>query len=247
MGSYLKYPGLIFLWMVALMSGSFSIFRELYGIYSGTVPQRTVFWSCAQIAFIISACALWAIEHREKLELLKQLDNANPKFTLLLESIIWIYDPSLDTTVFVLAGGMRNAGAASAAFNWHATYSLNDASEEMTPFYVRSEWSIPVGPDLLTLTNAELLMSKLMTKLEKGDARFGRLIFTVPGNRTAQVQSAQYKITVTCRDIENREILAVFVPSGKPLVGTRMFPGERLQEAVRQVEASKTPELSRTA
>jgi hypothetical protein len=64
MGSYLRYPVLVLLWMVALMSGVLSIARELYGMYSGQLPPRSLFWSCAWIAFVVSAAILWVIEHR---------------------------------------------------------------------------------------------------------------------------------------------------------------------------------------
>lgn len=50
------------------MSGSLSIFRELYGLYHGTVPPPSLFWSCARIAFFVSAAILWGIEHRKRID-----------------------------------------------------------------------------------------------------------------------------------------------------------------------------------
>jgi hypothetical protein len=63
--TYLKYPLLIVVWMIALMSGILSIAREVYGLYSGTLPARSLFWSCVWIAFVVSAAILWAIEHKQ--------------------------------------------------------------------------------------------------------------------------------------------------------------------------------------
>src|SRR6266404_5809566 len=64
---YLKPLFKIFVWMVALMSGSFSIIRELYGIYVGIIPPRSLFWSFVIVAFVFSAGTLWVIEHRARM------------------------------------------------------------------------------------------------------------------------------------------------------------------------------------
>jgi hypothetical protein len=54
--------------MTALMSGALSVFREVYGLYSGVVPARSLFWSCMYLAFVISATVLWMLEHKALLE-----------------------------------------------------------------------------------------------------------------------------------------------------------------------------------
>jgi hypothetical protein len=70
-----RYLGHLLLWVVVLMSGSFALFRELYGMYSGVVPARSLFWSCTVIAFIVGSAILWTIEHREKLAISTELAN----------------------------------------------------------------------------------------------------------------------------------------------------------------------------
>jgi hypothetical protein len=62
--SYLRFPALVSVWMVALMSGILSLYRELYGLYVGTLPPRSVFWSSFYFAFVISAAVLWGLEHK---------------------------------------------------------------------------------------------------------------------------------------------------------------------------------------
>lgn len=89
MYSYLKYPLLVVLWMVALMSGALSIFREVYGLYSGVIPARSLFWSCAWVAFVFSAAISWVIEHKEKLEAEKRADTGRPRLTLKLDQGCW--------------------------------------------------------------------------------------------------------------------------------------------------------------
>jgi hypothetical protein len=74
--SYLRYPFLILLWVIVLMSGVLSIGRELYGIYVGQVPPRSMFWSSSWVAFVISAAILWVIEHRSVSQLKADLASA---------------------------------------------------------------------------------------------------------------------------------------------------------------------------
>ncbi len=66
--TYLRFPLAIALWMVYLISGVLSIAREVYGMYSGSVPPRSVFWSSTWIAFAMSTIILWVIEHKKFLE-----------------------------------------------------------------------------------------------------------------------------------------------------------------------------------
>jgi hypothetical protein len=62
MRDLLWYGVQILLWVVALMSGIFSLGRELLLIYRGKKTQpRTLFWNCTIIAFVISSTALWGL------------------------------------------------------------------------------------------------------------------------------------------------------------------------------------------
>ena len=66
MSGYLQYLLSMLLWGVALMSGILSIVREVLSIFfPKIVPQRSLFWNCVFIAFIISAAILWFIEHQK--------------------------------------------------------------------------------------------------------------------------------------------------------------------------------------
>jgi hypothetical protein len=70
MRSIVEYIAKFLLWAIALMSGSFSIYRELYGLIvtAQATPNQyqplTVFERCAVIAFILSAAILWYQERR---------------------------------------------------------------------------------------------------------------------------------------------------------------------------------------
>jgi len=61
--------------VVALMSGIFSLCRELYGIYGGHILPKTLFWSFVWIAFIVSSTIAWFQEHAKVVRL-----ESNAKF-----------------------------------------------------------------------------------------------------------------------------------------------------------------------
>jgi hypothetical protein len=51
---------------VALMSGTLSIIREFLVLHhADKIPQKSVFWSCVRIAFVLSASLTWYGEHRD--------------------------------------------------------------------------------------------------------------------------------------------------------------------------------------
>ena len=231
--SYFRYPIYTILWVVALMSGVFSLFREMYGLYSGTLPARSVFWSCTQIAFVASAAILWIIEHRERLELEAKLTDQKPRLVLNIETAIWAYDKENDQTVFVLASYIVNKGGPTIASGWRAQYQFGDKTEDMAGFYLLDSYRIPVGKDQLTLTNENLLQPQVMTKrLEKGDTKLGRLLFTVPGSRFEEIATKKWSIKVICFDFEGTSCESTYTPSGVPLSRTLIYPGETLHKNI---------------
>ena len=67
-----------FVWMtvvgaVALISGVFSVIREVIGIYSVNPATPSSFWRWAGIAFIISAATLYVAEHKARVAAEKAL------------------------------------------------------------------------------------------------------------------------------------------------------------------------------
>jgi hypothetical protein len=153
MADYWRFPFLTLVWVVALMSGAFSIFRELYGMYSGTIPPRSLFWSCTWIAFVVAVTILWTIEHTEKLRLRKEIEGKKPRLKMTLESTLTEYDKAKDATVFVLSAYLVNAGEPTIASGWNAKYYVGEGVEKMTGWYVTGTYTIKIGAESLTLTN----------------------------------------------------------------------------------------------
>src|SRR6476469_6837623 len=63
--------------MVALMSGSLSVVREMFFLYKGTAHQTSVLWVFMWIAFLISSAVTWGQEHARVLTLERQIEYIN--------------------------------------------------------------------------------------------------------------------------------------------------------------------------
>ncbi|HKR83178.1 MAG TPA: hypothetical protein VJS37_03330 [Terriglobales bacterium] len=188
-----------------------------------------LFWAGAFVA--------WRKKRHDVNRLNSQLEDRKPCLDLNLEGILYVYDPAMDLTVFVLSTYLMNRGEASVAKTWGAWYIVNESAEEMVGFNVRSSYRITMGNEVLTLTNDSLLQSQVMThRLERGDAKAGRLIFTIPGDRTAQINTRQFRLEVQCHDFMDRPTRAKFIPDSKPYKGIRSFPGEQVQIGSREPE-----------
>ncbi len=187
---------------------------------------------------IFSFFEAWRKEHIAKqgaektAGLLKeQLDARRPQLSLNIENCIWFYDAQRDLTLFVIAAGLLNSGESTAVFRWRGKYQLGDNVEDMEGYFLFSPFTFPAAGGTITLTNDNLLSAQLHnTPLGRGEAKFGRLVFSVKGNRLAQVNSLQFKLIVECSDFEYTPASAVFSPASKPLENIMIFPGENAQE-----------------
>ena len=99
------------------MSGILSILREALSIFlPNQVPQRSLFWNCVIIAFVISAVILWSIEHMKKNKLEKELDHSKPK--LFAEIGITAVAPAgekNENSLLIFTATIKNTGAPSIA------------------------------------------------------------------------------------------------------------------------------------
>jgi hypothetical protein len=151
-----------------------------------------------------------------------------PAFELFVASLIWIYDDKKDWTVFYIASRLVNRGAPSITQGWSATYTVGPTVEPMTGYYLVGPAVLTVGAERLTIENEDLLSVKSAEKaVERGGAVHGRLVFTLPGNRDAQIKALQCKIEVKVQDYTSREYSTVYIPSSKPTPTLLRHPFER--------------------
>jgi hypothetical protein len=229
------------------MSGLASLVFTILGLWSswfsgqdGMQRAKSYFWGAAVLSFAFANYQAWRSQKELSQTLQANLNDRSAKLQLNLETIIWVHDATLDLTVIVLSAYLLNAGEPSVAIGWGAKYFLGNSTEgeQMTGFYIHGSYSIIVGKEVLKLTNADLLQTSTMTnRLVRGDAKAGRLLFSLPGNRAAQLATLNYHIDVECRDFEGKSVKATFAPTSQPVVGIRHFPTEQVSTGITQPES----------
>jgi hypothetical protein len=185
----------------------------------------------ALILFLIAAFLSWNEEHRLRVIAEAQLADRRPRFLLNLGAMVWQYNQQRDMTVFFIVGGIINQGEPSVATHWSATYNIGASSEPMTGHYLYGAYVLTVRNEVITFTNNDLLTARTLSqRVERGEHRGGRLLFTVPGNRTVQVESLQFRIDITCQDYLQTPYTASYAPSPAPLDSIQHLPSENVQQ-----------------
>ncbi len=111
-------------------------------------------------------------------------------------------------------------------------------------FHLRDSYSVTIKNEKLTFTNADLLNLKTIENpVAKGQFVGGRLLLTVPGDRTAQINSLQHVINVECEDYLGRISTGGYIPDSKPLTSLVIYHTEKVELAMQPESASYTPQL----
>lgn len=215
---------------LARMSGPLTVPFTVAALFVSTAAYRELFAGLAVLAAMVTCYRVWVHEYDSADALKQQVEHRRPELMLNIESTLWIFDKERDITVFVLSAYLLNRGEPSVAMSWNARYQIGDVVEDMTGFYLHDDgYRITIGDQELTLTNENLLMPQVLTRrLERGEGKLGRIIFSIPGNRAEQIATNQFTITVGCFDFQGTPCSAAYKPSGVPLPAVMMFPGEKL-------------------
>ncbi len=174
------------------------------------------------------------------------MDLARPNFIFDLDNIIWVYDSAKDMTVFFIAARIVSIGLPSITQNWSAIYSAGESSEPMKGFYLVGPYVLTLGNEQITIDNDDLLNVKTAeTVIEKGRAVYGRLLFTIPGNRDAQIRSLHHRIEVRFCDYLANSYSASYIPSSRPLPSLTRHAHEKTQFIEpQQANSQSSPQLS---
>lgn len=167
---------------------------------------------------IAALIAIW-LDHR------RVIAKSRPKPSGLeigIESLLYQFDSSIDSTVFVASIFLVNTGAPTIAQTWRGRFLVGNSGEDMQGFFIIDKYEFKIGKDTLTLENKHLIQSHVLTRqIATGDARAGRIIFSVKGNRLAQINSLQFKIEITCQDYLGKVATGLFTPDPKPSFAAR--------------------------
>lgn len=120
--AFLRWLRLISIWVIALMSGLFSLIREFEGIYNpSTIQQKSLFEHCVFIAFIVSSAILWFREHQKVRQLEK--DKIKPQFSASFGS--FIVAPANQGSIVGITAHITNTGAPSIVKNIELAIEIN--------------------------------------------------------------------------------------------------------------------------
>jgi hypothetical protein len=185
--------------------------------------------ACGVLFFGIGLYQAWSKERDEKEAAQARIESPNFEFSV--GTIIWRYDPQTQLSVFFVLASILNKGHRSIARNWNAEYRIGLAKEQMKSFFLREPYIIPIGDEQITFENGDLLNVRAsQNAIERGDMGEGRLLFTLPGDRTHQIAGLQYSIEYSCEDYQGKVYRAVYRPSPEPVPKLVTFAHERAKK-----------------
>ena len=206
--SYLRYPLLIVLWVVALMSGVLSLARELYGLYVGVIPQKTLFWSFLWLAFVISASALWALERKKCRTLERALDEILPEVIIKIQELFHRRAEShlyWNADIFVLASAhLKKRESLVVQYRLEAIWKgrttecsrVDDVDLWCRQVVDVEELGIPGSPT----TTTRYLMDALTSALKREDKRDGWLHFELKNVPEANMNELTLRLGASWKD-----------------------------------------------
>lgn len=217
MGNLRAFWGVL-ITVVALMSGILSIVQEiLQFVDPAKFPEKPVFFASLRVAFLVAIGLMWWQEKRARIVAETLLDKSKPHFELQLGDIVWQYRAQDNLTLFYLLASILNRGEQSVSLNWKARYILNGIEEPMVFFQIIDALTVNVAQKQVTFTNENLTNIKtLESPIQKGQWVGGRILCTVPGDRSEQIKAAQYRIEVECTDYAGAKAAATYLPSPAP-------------------------------
>jgi hypothetical protein len=222
------------------MSGIVSLGLTLLATYStffsgneGVGRVKEYLWIAAGLTFLFANYMAWRREHQK-------VASSAPNIFMALEQINWELGEGGNNTVLIFAVYLLNSGAPSITRSWHGTLKIGNGGEEnLSLIHISTPWVIANGDQSVTIHPEDSIVAKtIQTRLETGEARTGRVFYTIPGDRISQLGSANFRATVAFLDFTGKVVKQNFIPHGAPLVGVKLFPGEKGSIIPKQPEAA---------
>jgi hypothetical protein len=225
--SYLSWLQIALL-MVGFMSGILSTVREFVLIVKpDKVKEGFLFWRCVVIAFILSSCALWIIEHHKTLvleaagnQLQGKLDAlTKPEFELTYGTLVIGREnyavggkPYQYSTVF-LPVTVLNHGAPSVVRRWRMMATLPNGEVYTGRPFVPSS---PIhGPNIFKLMggaegpisipiDSSLFLTGTAKPIPQGGQASGYVMFIFPIEILGQMQTIGTMLDFTLYDVSDK-------------------------------------------
>ena len=185
-----------------------------------------VFVCTAALAFCVGAYIAWSKENRKYEEEKKKHDE--PNFGLRIETIITHWDAERNITTTCFAATITNRGAPSHAGGWHVRYqshSIDVTVKFVSPPQERME--MPIGDRTLVLKRLDMLPARTLPSIERGQAKHGRILFEIPGDRRQEIYSGSAVMWIGCFDNAERLCQAPF-KSTPEIQNLEAYPDEEV-------------------
>lgn len=212
-----QFAASLFLWLkwlpltVALMSGAFSLYRELYGLYVGVIPPKSLFWECMLIAFIISSAIAWVQEHVKYLTEVKKGHSPNISITVhQVSAALMLIDVKSEVVFILTILSVRNTGAPSIVDTWLMV--MDDPTIKITKITVSEDVPWPYTQGTYTLSKNDQIHKKTAEDpVLAGGKKVGFMLWRVEGlgHKSIIANKEQLsKLTITARDVNGTLITA---------------------------------------
>jgi hypothetical protein len=215
-------------WWVLMSCAFFTVLGAwiLYADKSNAWAIRATF-AVAGICLLWAGYLAWLDEYTIRIQCENELEARKPSFELAVANLNREFNADRNETNYMFSVVLINRGASSVALGWQAVYQREGEPEEvMTMRYLGKPYILAQPDGEVILTNASLIQSKtLTTPLSTGDARTGRLFFTLPENR---LTIKDFKVEISCFDFKRKKCTALYVPAPNYTSGIQFFPDEQV-------------------
>jgi hypothetical protein len=201
-------------WASAL-TGGLSIPLTLGAFYVSGHTQKLCFAGLAGLLGFYAAYEVFRKEHERALLAEAKVDNQNPKLSLQIDGATWEYNEEASETKIWLSLSVGNGGGPSIVKDWNGVYVTNSQELPMILMHV-GEYGAKVvcGKRYLELNNSDLLQARTVeTPIERRSQRTGKMLFTIPGNRTQELSELRSTLKISCRDFEGNPTTSIYKPT----------------------------------
>lgn len=203
------------------------IYPAFFGGDKGVLHARTTWWTASAVAFFLASMAAWSEKNSEVKRCQKEILDRKPKFEMAILNLNREYVQNRNETNYMLSIVIASSGAPSVALGWGAVFKRQGIPDEaMSTRYLSQPYILRQPDGEIAITNPSLIQSRTLTNpLAFGDARTGRILFVLPGNR---MQVDDFSIEVSCFDVLHNRCSSVFHVDPTPSVGIQFFPDEQV-------------------
>jgi len=176
--------------MVTLMSGILSLVREAVQIFApNKMAEKKLFWMCVRIAFVISAIALWCVEHSANLELHSEINTHSRPDLQVVVAALQIANHTVGETVVMAQMGVLNKGADSAITHMAAHFKSPTFDQAVPIVYLPPEEEAKAFPTETQTEDKEVGSMRTAGTITRGSLVPGKVFVIIPQDHTQELKS----------------------------------------------------------